>query len=357
MKRIFIILALCAGITITEAENALTGQFTINAGGDQVVFAKGNLQYQASSDSWRFAEHQYDFVGDDEYGTVYIGSTKCNGEKAKADYSGWIELFPWGSSNWDNPNGVNGKEPWVRYSSQEDHYAGGDANNDLTGDYADADWAWHNAIEGDEAHTWRTMTYDEWNYVFTRNDTTLCGQARIEIGYYNYVRGLVLLPDNWEEVKPEGLAFYVGARLNYSKNKLTLEQWEQMATAGAVFLPITGNRQSGVDFFVANCEPSSAIGNYWTTTHKDEKDAWLFNFGDGQASKHPARMTAGHRYWGYAVRPVKAAAEAPTDVEMTDEQIPVSRKQLREGVILIEHNGRKYSVTGQKIESLEGTQR
>ena len=30
----------------------------------RVVFSQGNLQYQATTDSWRFAENQTDYIGD-----------------------------------------------------------------------------------------------------------------------------------------------------------------------------------------------------------------------------------------------------------------------------------------------------
>ena len=33
-------------------------------------FSKGNLQYRASTNTWRFAEHQWDFVGSGSKGTV-----------------------------------------------------------------------------------------------------------------------------------------------------------------------------------------------------------------------------------------------------------------------------------------------
>ena len=47
--------------TVTFSENdldfvtSLPGLFTINEGGDQVRFSRGNLQYQASTDTWRYA--------------------------------------------------------------------------------------------------------------------------------------------------------------------------------------------------------------------------------------------------------------------------------------------------------------
>ena len=43
-------------------EGALPGLFSISAD-QQVRFSKGNLQYNPSGSVWRFAEHQWDFVG------------------------------------------------------------------------------------------------------------------------------------------------------------------------------------------------------------------------------------------------------------------------------------------------------
>ena len=52
----------------------------------KVYFAHGNLQYQASTQTWRFAENQYDT----------IGGANSN---ISDSYSGWIDLFGWGTGN------------------------------------------------------------------------------------------------------------------------------------------------------------------------------------------------------------------------------------------------------------------
>ena len=41
---------------------AIVGLFSVSEG-QQVYFSKGNLQYQASTNTWKFAENQYDYVG------------------------------------------------------------------------------------------------------------------------------------------------------------------------------------------------------------------------------------------------------------------------------------------------------
>lgn len=86
----------------TLYEGACSGKFSV-AKDRQVAFSKGNLQYRASTDTWRFAENQYDYIG--------------NGNANKsATYDGWIDLFGWGTSGFDNtandPAAIN-YQPWA----------------------------------------------------------------------------------------------------------------------------------------------------------------------------------------------------------------------------------------------------
>ena len=54
-----------------------------------VRFSQGNLQYQASTGTWRFAESQSDYIGE---GNANIGES----------YDGWIDLFGWGTSGYNH---------------------------------------------------------------------------------------------------------------------------------------------------------------------------------------------------------------------------------------------------------------
>jgi len=45
-----------------KIDGALDGVFSV-APNKKVVFSQGNMQYQASTKKWRFAEHQYDYIG------------------------------------------------------------------------------------------------------------------------------------------------------------------------------------------------------------------------------------------------------------------------------------------------------
>ncbi|MBR3947124.1 MAG: hypothetical protein IKJ56_08520, partial [Bacteroidales bacterium] len=175
----------------TTLVGAIQGEFSVSAT-KKVYFSQGNLQYQASTSIWRFAENQYDVIGRDN---TNISST----------YSGWIDLFGWGTSGWNS--GANAYQPYSTSESYSDYYPGGDYTNNLTGSYANADWGVYNKISngGNSAGKWRTLTNSEWNYVISnRTDARyLRGTATV-----NGVNGLILLPDNW--TLPTGVTFTYG---------------------------------------------------------------------------------------------------------------------------------------------------
>ena len=81
--------------------------FTVNKSGKKVIFAGGNLQYNAAQNKWRFAEHQYDIIGDAS-GSGNITGTKNNGVAYagtitdRSTQDKWIDLFQWGTSGYRN---------------------------------------------------------------------------------------------------------------------------------------------------------------------------------------------------------------------------------------------------------------
>ena len=62
MRKILLFFAAIVSLHMTATEGALPGKFTINAEGDQVQFSKGNLQVQASTNTWYFAENQFETI-------------------------------------------------------------------------------------------------------------------------------------------------------------------------------------------------------------------------------------------------------------------------------------------------------
>ena len=269
---------------------AINGLFTINANGDQIYFAQGNMQYQASTNTWRFAEHQWDYVGGTvqggaQYGTV-SGSSNNN---VSSTYSGWIDLFGFGTSGWNS--GAIAYQPYSNSINDSHYFPGGSYANNLTGAYAHADWAYHNPISngGNQAGLWRCLTTEECVFLIEGRANA---SSKYSLGRVNNVNGLIILPDNW--TLPSGVTFTPHAP-NYNLNVYSVSQWQQMENAGAVFLPITGSRQ-------LNSYYAQGIGDYWTSTAIDAETCHSFSFFNNQVYSGDSR----YRNIGTAVRPVIA---------------------------------------------------
>lgn len=231
-----------------------------------VHFSKGNLQFQAHTGIWRFAENQFDVIGS---GNTNISST----------YDGWIDLFGWGTSGWSS--GAICYEPWSTSSYYDYYYPGGNPINNLTNDYANSDWGVYNPISngGNQPGMWRTLTKDEWGYLlFSRNSSTVnyINNARFAKASIGGVKGLILLPDIFS--MPTGLNALVNINSSstyssYTDNSYTLEQWSQLESAGAIFLP-------NADYRIGNDMCSNGTdGSYWTSTYYDDYYSWHMGFG------------------------------------------------------------------------------
>lgn len=254
--------------------------------GRQVRFSRGNLQYRASTGTFRFAERQQDYIGE---GNADISPTN----------DGWIDLFGWGTSGWNS--GAVCCQPWDTVKTDSDYCPGASWTNDLTGDYADADWAWYNAISngGNSLHRWRTLSEDEWLYLIEgrENAASLCGAATVDGTY-----GFVILPDNW--VDHGMLPAFRGLPSDFwTDNVYTSEQWNLMESSGAIFLPAAGNRTGTIPRGIAG---EHVYGIYWSSTHDDSNadNACCMSF-----SSTRIEMSISSRGIGCAVRPVQDCTE------------------------------------------------
>ena len=203
--------------------NIINGLFTVNAEGKQVYFSRGNLIY--SYGEWRFFPVQYYYVG------AYNTTT-------------W-DLFGWSTAATN----------FGMSTSTSD--------NDYSGSFVD----WGTQI-GD-GHTWYTLSYDEWGYVFDRanGDKMGFGSVRDNSGRYN---GIILLPDEW--TLPAGLTFSSSWSNGWNTNQYTEAQWQQMEAAGAVFLPAAGYRLGDVvsdTRFYAYYWSSTPVAYYWYYSGSD----------------------------------------------------------------------------------------
>ena len=259
------IAAICCAVTINATEGALSGKFSV-AADKQVVFSQGNLQYQASTQIWRFAENQYDTIGADN---ANISSTN----------TGWIDLFGWGTGN----NPTLATEDYDDYQTFTDWGTNPISNG------------------GNAANAWRTLTTDEWAYIYRgrSNADNLWGLATV-----NGVRGFIFLPDNW--TTPSGLSFTAKTK-NWRSNQYSLDDWSQMETAGAVFLSAEGMREGTTIYSVGSS------GLYWSSTpSNDYRYPYTFCFANYGINPQLASMN--ECYEGQSVRLVQVYKEPVEDV-------------------------------------------
>ena len=288
-------------------EGAVNGVFSISET-KHVLFSKGNLQYQASTNTWRFAEHQFDFVGDDVRGNVVENGVKSDNSLIAPNYDGWIDLFGWGTSGWNNGNVYYHPYDSDCKSVDVDHGFGyGPSHNNsyfynLTGENANADWGIFNAISngGNHPNQWKTLTNDEFYYLLkNRKDAkNKCGPATV-CGVY----GFILLPDNWElsdEIEFQGSEIF-----NYTTNVYETSDWVAMENAGAVFLPLTGYREGSK---ITNLTGQNKYGEYWTSTYEELRGASGAMYINFYASYYNSSFftqpngIGAKRYFGFAVR-------------------------------------------------------
>lgn len=255
---------------------AINGIFSVSDS-KQVYFSQGNLQYQASTGTWRFAVNQWDFIG-------------FNNSNSSSTYGGWIDLFGWGTSGWDSGNTYY--HPWDCNNSSGSQYGYPGIGN-LTGAYANSDWGVYNPISngGNTTNTWRTLLSDEWDYVFnTRSTVSGIRYAKAQV---NDVNGVILLPDDWN-ADTYSLNNTNIAEASYSGNIISATQWIILENAGAVFLPAAGYRFGTTVGEIGSC------GYYWSATYFNSSYACLISLKAASLSTG----NASNRSYGRSVRVV-----------------------------------------------------
>ena len=195
-----------------NTKGALNGLFSIGEN-KKVRFSMGNLQFNAKKFEFRFAEHQYDKIGNDNM-------------KLARDYDGWIDLFGYGTS------GYLGCQPYETSDDTKQY-----PNQDIAN--TKYDWGVYNPISngGNKEGLWRTLTKDEWEYLLKKrpNAEKLYIKARV-----NGVYGMLLLPDGFFD-HPVRIPID-GTPSDYDTNSYDLTQWATVEAAGVVFLPCAGYR-------------------------------------------------------------------------------------------------------------------
>ena len=242
---------------------AINGVFSVSAS-TIVYFSQGNLQYigSAATPYWKFAENQWDYLG---------VTTGQNSSSQTVDR----DLFCWGTSGYNH--GAVCYQPWSTSTGSRDYYAYGNYQYNLYDQTGQADWG-YNAINngGNTVNTWRTLTHEEWVYVFnTRTTTSGVRYAKAKV---NNVNGVILLPDDWSS------SYYSLSNTNqsgasFTSNTVTASQWSTLEQHGAVFLPAAGyqyGNQYGTSVY------DGSYGNYWSASYGGYgSSAWNAYFNNG----------------------------------------------------------------------------
>ncbi|MBR4804247.1 MAG: T9SS type A sorting domain-containing protein [Bacteroidales bacterium] len=269
-----------------------TAPFSVSAG-TRVLFSPGNLQWSAknggstatvhivvggvtAAGTWRFAPNQWDTIG-------------AGNENISSTYSGWIDLFGWGTS------GFNNKNPYMTSTTYSNY---GNGNTNISG--TNYDWGVYNTIynpktqNNDAPGTWRTLTNAEWSYLInTRTTTSGIRYAKAKV---NGVPGLILVPDGWRS-STYTLNSTNTTSAAYTANVISAAQWTTLENAGAIFLPTAGDRSgSTVGFGVGN------YGRYWSATYSNSSYAYCMAFGSGSMGTDTE-----YRNYGISVRLVRNA--------------------------------------------------
>lgn len=233
-------------------EGALHGEYSISPT-TKVYFSKGNLFYQASTQTFKFPDKQYYTNGNNNYYSNTICETNPN----------WVDAFFWGTSGWSG--GVRDYRPGTRYNDSSYFIINGDLSQGLIGDFSNADWGVFNAIEGggNKAGLWRVLSYDEYVYLFSKrqNASSLFAFVRIRIDENTDMNGLFIFPDNFSI--PDDIYLRVSSETDekeFGNNSLSLGQYEKLTNLGCAFLPASGRWDlfHSVDY--------NLRGAYWTSS-------------------------------------------------------------------------------------------
>ncbi len=309
-------------VSFTTPGVKANGFFAVSAT-TRVCFSPGNLQWSATNGgttatthavagngtaagTWRFAPQQYGMIGNDNSN---ISST----------YTGWIDLFGWGTSGYDK------KYPYMTNSSYLDY---GNGSSSISG--TNYDWGVYNAIFNpktnttDAPGTWRTLTEDEWIYLL--NTRTTSSGIRYAKATVMGVSGLIIVPDNWDS------SVYVLKNINSgsakdASNTINATVWSRMESAGCVFLPAAGSR------YVASCNNVGSVGRYWTATNRNDPEAYNLLFSSGFLGFGSAERCA-----AYAVRLVRKA-NVPVPILTTKPVSGITDSSAVSGGIIVTDGG------------------
>ncbi len=283
----------------------------------RVIVAPGNLQYQASTQTWRFAQNSYEFLAGTWSGGNLSGYSTSGNNTAydnRKTQAAWIDLFGWGTSGLAQqssyPTGYSHLYmPWAYdyWQSYHNNYSYNQYYGPASGDLTSTNWDWgansiYNPKSNKKETGWYTPSKDEWECLIQNNTkygyacfkdtkyTDISGKERYAIS------GIVLLPEGFidpelciehheitqirydgygevtdittKKVSSGNAAFMTSSQFStegfFQNNMYNSSDWARMEAAGAVFIPAAGTRM-GTSVGGAGVE--SLVAQYWSCTN------------------------------------------------------------------------------------------
>jgi len=311
-----------AAYAVKTSGDELT-QFSVSAN-KKVYFSRGNLKadftHGGYAEGWSFHDTQFGEVA---------GPTKSDNPNDKYYY-----LHEQTDSNSNNPAASNGIN-FINHQDYGDRFTWGyfssitlatteyvHSEEDLSKTAAVAkDWGCVFTESSPEGGNWRTLSANEWIYLFN-GPSTVRGDKRflrvkmnkfivnpIDEGWSELYYGVFVFPDNYQGSNLTG---------NYTFNSNTLTTIDysnadvaQMLNDGAVFLPCVGYRYSDwyYDYvcYSFGYNIGAGIGYYWSSTHIDGTTTYAKGLkfvvqGHGTNSTTGVSIVDLPREYGYCVR-------------------------------------------------------
>lgn len=332
-------------------------RFSVSAT-QQVCFSPGNLQFRAkradgvstydASNTFRFAEHQYDVVGSYGAPTVRLGnvfadvpSSGSNGFSTNyligSEYTGWIDLLGWGTSG-----KIYGAARYMPYEYGGDYIDYGPSSGNLSvsgdSDWGAADiWDGNNLVPGG---TYRTLDVTEWQYLVEGRNVLQTGWCSSKVSFeatspdnrtfqitfeayddpstavtYNISTvlherwwGLLIFPDNFSNtglISRAGLT-YGGSHYNHfvpDPQVVDVALWPEFERAGCVFLPAPSAMRGwdSINGILVLSDVDRCV--YWTSRRYDIGSSQPFYARNFEPSQDFFKTS--YKSQGHAVRLVK----------------------------------------------------
>ena len=218
-----------ASVTMTPSDPYTEAVFSVSST-QKVRFSPGNLQYDIANQTWSFMEYQYS--------TVETNSQNVGDNYASQNI---VSLFGYGTSGYEN------KFPYMTSDDNGYYYY-----RDLTGDPG-ANYDWGHTY----GNNWRTLTNEEWGYLFERRGGNRYLLAEISAGGGIH-KGVILFPDGYNG----NIGSYTYNNESYTQ--VSDAHWADMISVGAVFLPAAGERSG------TSVSDVGSDGFYWSSSVREE---------------------------------------------------------------------------------------